>query len=209
MQPVKLNEEIVLKLNKQWIGFETLTIGSAVTFLASEHKGEKPGFAIAFDSVKDENDEWVFSSNPTFLSWDEWVKLEVREGDRYIMTSRGKIRAPLVVICAKYAKLPVRQKRLSAGNIWERDGGVCQYTGQKVTKKTGNLDHVIPRDLGGRDTWENMVVSLTTLNTAKSNRTNEQMGYKLIRQPKAPKATVSILRKHQAPLPEQRPFLPE
>jgi 5-methylcytosine-specific restriction endonuclease McrA len=202
-----LNKQIVIRLNKSWVAYDLCTVKEAVTFLCSEANGQKPGYAIDFETVTDENGEQTLAYTNT-VSWEEWCKLPVREGDLAIGIGHGRqIRVPLVIICAHYNKVPEKRPRLSSGAIWERDGGVCQYTGEKVTRSTGNIDHVQPRDRGGRDTWENMVVARKDINTKKSNRLNSEVGLKLIRVPKAPKPTVKVLRVEDAKHPSQRPFL--
>lgn len=180
-----LNKAIVLKLNRSWSAIDHMTVGDAITFLCSESGGQKPGFAMDITTSVDENGDHVLvGAQP--VSWDDWINLPVRDGDLAINTSRGPIRVPLVVICASYDKIPMRQPKLTASAVWERDGGVCQYTGEKVTRQTGNLDHVVPRDRGGKDEWGNLVVAKKDINTRKSNRLNSEVGLKLLRQPKAP-----------------------
>jgi 5-methylcytosine-specific restriction endonuclease McrA len=50
-----------------------------------------------------------------------------------------------------------------------------------------NLDHVIPRDYGGKTTWENIVCSCIRCNTRKANRLPHEAGMRLIRKPSRPK----------------------
>ncbi len=117
------------------------------------------------------------------------------------------MRVPKIVICANYDKVPQHRPRLSNAAIWARDGGQCQYTGDKVTRASGNIDHVLARDRGGRDTWENLVVARKDINSLKGNRLNQEVGLKLIRKPQAPKTTVKLLHASEAKHPSQRPFL--
>ena len=48
------------------------------------------------------------------------------------------------------------------------------------------VDHIVPRTLGGMDSWENLVCACITCNNKKGDRTPEQAGMKLIRQPRIP-----------------------
>jgi len=48
------------------------------------------------------------------------------------------------------------------------------------------LDHVIPKERNGPDTWENLVCCCHTCNRAKGNRTPNEAGMKLMRPPKKP-----------------------
>jgi 5-methylcytosine-specific restriction endonuclease McrA len=52
-----------------------------------------------------------------------------------VNTPRGPVRVPTVIVAANYAKVPLRRPRFGARGIWERDGGVCQYTGRKLAPK--------------------------------------------------------------------------
>ncbi len=210
-----LNKQIVVKLNKVWQAFDTITVEKAIGFLTSENPdtGQRPGVAIDFETVVNAEGEHVLTYTQP-VEWEEWIKLPVRPQDLSIRIGNDPtsgepryIRCPLVVICGRYDKVPTKTTRLSHGAIWERDGGKCQYTGDKVTRETGNIDHVRPRDRGGRDTWENLVVARKDINTRKSNRLNREAGLTLIRKPFAPKPTVKLLKAADAKHPTQVPFL--
>lgn len=197
-----LNQALSLSLNAHWAPVGVRSLRDAVTFLCSESHGEPPGFAL--DIELDEKGDLVFA-NP--LPWDQWVELPVRPNDLYIQTAHSKIRAPLVTVARFFDRMPFRRPRLSNGAIFERDKGVCQYTGRKLPRSQLNVDHVVPRDRGGRDTWENMVLADKSINSAKSNRLNHEIGLRLIREPKAPpslpvSATITEVRR-----PEWKPFL--
>ena len=53
-------------------------------------------------------------------------------------------------------------------------------------KNGGNLDHVVPRDRGGRDSFENLVWSKKEINSLKANRLPHEAGLRLMRKPTAP-----------------------
>jgi 5-methylcytosine-specific restriction endonuclease McrA len=73
---------------------------------------------------------------------------------------------------------------LSRKNIVKRDNHQCQYCGSRNGPVT--IDHIIPRDRGGVDTWENLVCACVTCNNRKGNRTPEEARLKLIRRPQKP-----------------------
>lgn len=201
-----LNKQITIKLNRHWQAFEFLTGAQAVTFLCSEHHGERPGFAMDFETAVDENgNQALVYANP--VAWEDWINLPVREHDLFITTSRGRIRYPLVVICARYDKVPERKMRWSTGNVRLRDGGVCQVTGRKLSHTEGNVGHIVARARGGLDCFSNTIWMDRRLNTLQGTRTPEEMGWKLIREPKEPKAMARVIRKGEAPVPVQTPFL--
>ena len=79
-------------------------------------------------------------------------------------------------------------KRQGARGIWERDGGVCQYTGRKLAPHEGNIDHIVPRSRGGASSWENCVLSHRTVNERKADRLPQEAGLRLLRSPAIPRA---------------------
>ncbi|OQX91744.1 MAG: HNH endonuclease [candidate division Zixibacteria bacterium 4484_95] len=91
---------------------------------------------------------------------------------------------PSVVRLGVYVKVPVKRIMLTRKNIIKRDGYRCQYCGKKVSQMT--VDHVIPKNLGGRDIWENLVAACPECNNRKGQRTPEQAGLSLIRKPRRP-----------------------
>jgi 5-methylcytosine-specific restriction endonuclease McrA len=200
-------DRLILKLNANWQAFEVLSVRDAITMLCSESQGQKPGYAMDFVTIKsDDGQSTLQYANP--VAWDEWITLPVRDGDPVINTVRGPIRCPLVVICANYNQIPLVAPKLGNEAILKRDGYTCQYSGKKLPRSKLNIDHVIPRDRGGRDTWENMVASDKDINFSKGNRMNHEVGLKLIRKPVAPKQTVKVVRPEDIPLETREQVLP-
>lgn len=202
-----LHKQIVVKLNRNWHAIAVVRVCEAVTFLASEHNSEKPGFAMDFETAVDENtgEHVLIYANP--VAWDDWVNLPVRDNDMWIGTSSGKIRLPLVVICAKFAKVPMRTTRWSTGNVRVRDGGICQVSGRKLSHGQGNVGHDVAVSKGGRDTFENTAYIDSRLNTLQGTRTFAEMGWTLLKKPVAPKSSPVAYRKADAPVEAQKPFL--
>ena len=202
-----LNKEVVLKLNKNWQAFETLTVGAAITFLCKQHGKEPNGYVMDYETLQDEHGEYHLTYS-TPVTWDEWIKLPVREGDLYINTSSGKIRVPKVVITAHYNDVPdITIKGINKRNVYRRDGGIDQYTGEYISLEEASVDHVIPKDRGGKNTWDNVATTRKSTNHRKSNRLNEEVGLVLIKIPKAPIGKKRVIRKHEARIPDQRAFL--
>jgi 5-methylcytosine-specific restriction endonuclease McrA len=92
-------------------------------------------------------------------------------GDEGVGTPDGKILVPRVILLQGYDRVPRRHVRYSRVNIFARDSYTCQYCGGKPHRSKLNLDHVIPRSLGGRTTWENVVCSCIDCNRRKGGRT--------------------------------------
>lgn len=208
-----LDKTIVLKLNRSWSPIDQMSVRQAVVFLNSESGGERPGYALDLTTAVDENGEHqIVEARP--VTWEEWVKLPVREGDLWIGVGRsadnpkGRIRVPLVVICANFDRVPQRTTRWSTGNVHRRDGYVCAYTGEKLSHATATIDHIRPRSRGGRDTWENTVSCHRRVNTFKADRTPEEAGLVLRRKPTAPSAVPPIVHLREDPKhPVWKPFL--
>lgn len=81
----------------------------------------------------------------------------------------------------------MKEVKFTRHNVFERDGYFCQYCGEKYDTAYLNLDHVIPKERGGKTTWENVVCSCIRCNSKKGNRTPQEAGMKLLKKPKKPK----------------------
>ena len=94
---------------------------------------------------------------------------------------------------------------LSRKNLMIRDKYQCQYCSSKKNPLT--LDHVLPKNRGGIDTWENLVAACKNCNQAKGEKTPEEANMPLIRKPKRPNRIhyfQRLVRKKQA---DWRPYL--
>ncbi len=181
----------VLCLNNLWQALNTKTVKEAlISMLGGVDGNNPPALAIDMNFPVDENGS-VDWDNPEYVQpvdWETWKNLPIRDYDLAIHTSNMTIRAPRVIIQPNYSKMPVVTPRPTKESIRKRDGGVCQYTGRQISWKDGNIDHVIPRTKGGKNTFENMVWCHKEINSKKGDKTPEQAGLKLIRKPKAPRA---------------------
>lgn len=79
-----------------------------------------------------------------------------------------------------------RFQKLTRKNVLLRDNHECQYCGTHLTTKNLSWDHVIPRDKGGKTTWNNIVSSCQKCNIKKANKSLEETGMKLKKKPFAP-----------------------
>jgi 5-methylcytosine-specific restriction endonuclease McrA len=84
---------------------------------------------------------------------------------------------------------------------------VCQYSGKNLKKSEGNIDHVIPKSKGGADTWDNMVLCSRDVNLRKGNKLNDEVGIKLIKQPKAPRPIYAYEMVREVKHPDWEPFI--
>jgi 5-methylcytosine-specific restriction endonuclease McrA len=100
---------------------------------------------------------------------------------------------PSVVRLWQYRRVPFKKIMLTRKNVITRDGHRCQYCG--TTKGAMTVDHVIPKRLKGVDTWENMVCACVRCNNKKGDRTPEQAGMKLRKQPRRP-SHITFIQRH-------------
>ena len=188
------NKLICLNLNANWqpVGFKTVK-DAIVDLCGAESNGKPSTMALDIEYELDDNGQPIFdeakSMNP--VSWEEWMTLPIRPWDLAINSPTRSIRVPTVIIATNFNKMPIKtfKGKPSKDGIWNRDQGICQYTGKKLTKDQSTIDHVIPRSKGGLDTWTNMVVCDKTLNSKKGNKLNSELGLKLRKEPIEPSPT--------------------
>lgn len=183
------NKPIVLSLNRVWQVIGHRTVEQAIVAMNGGRDGVAPALALDISYAQLPDGSWDFDK-PLFMTpvaWSDWIKLPVRYFDLSIHSAKLHIRVPTVIIAVNFAQMPVRTPRVSRHAIFERDGGVCQCTGEHVGRNGGNLDHVGPRDKGGQDTFENLVWAKKEINSLKANRLPHEVGLRLRRPPRAPK----------------------
>ena len=108
----------------------------------------------------------------------------IEDGDGQIRSISLSITLPLVVRLKRYARAPRRRIILNRKNLLVRDNQRCQYCGRKNPPLT--VDHVVPRQFGGKDSWENLVIACLPCNNKKANRTPEQADMSLSVLPRKP-----------------------
>jgi 5-methylcytosine-specific restriction endonuclease McrA len=142
------------------------------------------------------------------FDFEGWRQLAVARDADAIGTSSGRIRVPRVIVLVAFDRLPRRHVRFSRINLMARDNFQCQYCGVKPSRAELNLDHVVPRALGGRSTWQNVVTSCVECNRRKGGRTPRQARMKLRGRPTRPRWTPLMnLMLSSVRYKEWRPFL--
>lgn len=183
-----LNKLCVLELNKSWHPISLKTPKSTMVNFCTGNLQ-----ALDLEWSEDDVEQGNFSNplNLTPVKWEDWINLPIRDYDFSIKTVGGDIRVPNIVICSEYNKVPSFSPKLSKKNIMLRDNFTCQFSGVEYDKKELNIDHVIPKSKGGKNTWENLVTCHKSVNTKKGNKTPEECGFFLIRKPYKP-TTISL-----------------
>ncbi len=133
------------------------------------------------------------------------AELIERMNGKFIRSVSVKFPFPSVLRLSYYVKIKRRDIPLSRRNVLKRDGYQCQYCGKTTGPMT--TDHVVPKDMGGKDVWENLVCACVECNTKKGNRTPAQAGMKLLKKPKRPHYFTFILHNISHTPKEWQPYL--
>jgi hypothetical protein len=172
MVPPTLNTP-VLVLNRHWQPVNICSAKRAVSLLFMGHAQ-----VVATDG--DNN----FSTHDIH----SWVS-STREAEnmaiiRSISISFG---IPEIIVLSLFDRLPKKEIKFTRQNVFERDEYTCQYCSIRFDSRELNLDHVIPREKGGKNGWDNVVTSCIRCNTKKANKLPYQANMFPIREPKAPR----------------------
>lgn len=110
--------------------------------------------------------------------------------EQFVRSPSLRLPWPSVVRLKGYAAVPFKRILLSRKNVLRRDRYHCQYCG---SREDLTIDHILPKSRGGPDTWENLVTACVPCNNRKGNRTPDEAGMRLHRQPFRP-SYVAFLR---------------
>ena len=179
-----INKPIVLKLNRCWLPVGFGIVSKSIVDMVS---GVAQAIAIDYKTVDGEPDYDQIESMRA-VDWDEWITLPVRPWDLSISSPSMTIRVPTVLVAKQFSEMPIRKfnGKPTATAVWARDRGIDQYTGKKLREQEASVDHVIPTSRGGRNEWDNVVLTKKLINFKKGNHFNHEVGLRLIRKPQAP-----------------------
>ena len=76
--------------------------------------------------------------------------------------------------------------RCTRKNILIRDRHHCQYCGVHCKSSNVTIDHILPRSLGGKTVWSNVVAACHSCNRKKGDRLLHRSGFALKTKPKSP-----------------------
>jgi 5-methylcytosine-specific restriction endonuclease McrA len=138
-----------------------------------------------------------------------WRALPVRDSDDRLPIIGGALRVPRVLHLSRYDRSPRFGVRLTRRNLLLRDAHRCQYCAGEPGLRELNVDHVVPKSRGGRDTWDNLVISCRGCNLKKGKRTPDEAGMRLLREPVKPgwSTAAHIALTTRTPFLEWQPFL--
>ena len=170
----------VLVLNRLWQPVHTCSVRRALKLLCLGHA-----------QVVQTEGEAKYQTHD-LSSWAEHSVNTVREVahdvvHELIHSVKVAILAPKIIVLGAYDRLPRMEVKFTRQNVFLRDKFVCQYCRRKFSQKDLNLDHVHPRDKGGKTTWENIVTSCIRCNTKKANKLLHEANMRLLAEPKRPR----------------------
>lgn len=163
----------VLVLNRLWQPVQTCSVRRAVKLLCLGHAQVVQTDGPAKYQTHD------------LTSWVNHSLTEVAAEVIHSVTVAFAV--PRIIVLAAYDRLPRMEVKFSRHNLFLRDSFTCQYCRKQFAEKDLNLDHVIPRDKGGKTTWENIVTSCIRCNTRKANKLAHEVNMQLLREPKRPR----------------------
>jgi 5-methylcytosine-specific restriction endonuclease McrA len=205
--PIVLPESLtskVLVLNRHFVAVRVISAKRAFCMLCRE---------LAEVIHVDHTEGGTQYHSYDFASWAEAASYQSefeRDKHDWVKTVRYEIAVPRIIRLLGYDRLPEQGVKLNRRNLFARDRNQCQYCGRHFPTADLSIDHVHPRSLGGKETWENLVCACIKCNARKGGRTPEQASIKLIRKPERPKRNPLItLRLGNAKYQSWKQFLDE
>ena len=102
--------------------------------------------------------------------------------EREVHSQSWAMRLPSVIALRQYVK-PSEFPAFTRFNVFLRDRFSCQYCGSPHQL---TFDHVVPRRMGGRTSWENIVAACSPCNLKKGGRTPREAHMPLLNHPIRP-----------------------
>lgn len=112
----------------------------------------------------------------------------VINGRGWIQSVSQQFPRPSVIRLDYMIHRPRPQVKLTAREIFRRDQHTCQYCGRHSVKLT--VDHIVPRRLGGKDTWTNVVAACGPCNHRKGSKMLNEVSMKLRSEPREPSTSL-------------------
>ena len=160
-------------------------------YMAVRIVGAKRAFSLLFRRLAEvvSLEEGRYSSYD-FQSWCEVSQFRRQfepDGHDWVSTVNFYIAVPRIIRLLFYDRLPQNDVKFNRRNIFARDKNRCQYCGKRYPTNELSLDHVIPRSMGGKSVWENIVCACTDCNVKKGGQTPKEARMTLVQKPAKPR----------------------
>jgi 5-methylcytosine-specific restriction endonuclease McrA len=130
----------------------------------------------------------------------------VSNGRGHLRSVSAQFPIPSVIRLQMMVHRPRPKVHLTRKEIFRRDHYTCQYCGNKANILT--IDHVLPKHLGGKFLWENLVTACSVCNHKKGGRTLAEANMSLLKPPQQPHNNAEyIFSRNNATEEEWIPFL--
>ena len=97
---------------------------------------------------------------------------------------------PKVIRLNRFVRVPYsRRVPLTRANVLKRDNHTCAYCGGPGD----TMDHIVPKALGGKHEWRNIVTACRRCNGKKGHQTLDALGWKLGFKPFEPAGTTAFV----------------
>lgn len=116
----------------------------------------------------------------------------IEEKSGRLRSATASVAIPAVIRLRHFVQIPFKATYpLNRRSLVVRDNHECQVSGCERIGST--IDHVVPRSRGGRHEWANVALMCPKHNFAKADKSLEQMGWTLKREPRQPTGVMWLL----------------
>ena len=128
----------------------------------------------------------------SLCSWQDAIKAVFLERVSVIESYNKVVHSPSIsfklpsVVALKDFVVQHREPVFTRFNVFLRDNFTCQYCFQKFSANELTFDHLVPRCMNGKTTWNNVVSACTSCNLKKGRRLLKYSKMKLTRMPTRP-----------------------
>ena len=130
----------------------------------------------------------------SLCSWQDAVKSVFLKRVSVIESYDQKVHSPSISFCLpsvislKEYISPKHKPALTRFNVFLRDKFTCQYCQNRFPTNELTFDHLTPRCLNGKTSWNNVVSACTSCNLKKGRRLLKYTDMKLLKEPSRPSA---------------------
>jgi hypothetical protein len=136
----------------------------------------------------------LIEKDRVFDAYEDW-----EDGEEHIAykleTVSGPYRIPSVLRLKRYVNVPQINAKWSKPGVLRRDNWTCGYCGkhEPAHPRQFTVDHIIPKVVGGKNTWGNTICSCLKCNRKKGGRTPHQAKMPMLWEPKTPRTNYLVV----------------